>query len=161
MANISQIELPNGGLYNLRDTSKQEIITASGILKGDGNGTITAAVADTDYQSPLPSQTGNNGKVLTTDGTNLSWAIPSGVKVASNPAITAANGKFTWTISSSSAGGSSNPAILILVYEVSTGNLVYPDITVNQNTGNVTILINDTASSGALVADTYKAIIVA
>lgn len=161
MANISQIELPNGGLYNLRDTSKQEIITASGILKGDGEGNISAAVADTDYQTPLPSQSGNNGKVLTTDGTNLSWSVVSGVKTSNNPAITAANGKFTWIISSSNAGGSSNSNISILVYEVSTGALVYPDITVNQSTGNITILINDTAGSGALVADTYKAVIVA
>ena len=31
------------------DTSRQAKITASGILKGDGNGGITAAVAGTDY----------------------------------------------------------------------------------------------------------------
>lgn len=32
--------------------TKQPIITASGILKGDGTGTITAAVAGTDYVTP-------------------------------------------------------------------------------------------------------------
>lgn len=53
MANISQIQLPNGDLYNIRDTSKQEIVTASGILKGDGTGNVTAAVAGTDYQPPI------------------------------------------------------------------------------------------------------------
>lgn len=93
------------------DTSRQAKITASGILKGDGNGNISAATAGTDYQSPiiteevteitvdttvtassnnlitsgavatalanvdsLPSQTGNNGKFLTTNGTTASWA---------------------------------------------------------------------------------------
>ena len=35
------------------DTTRQAKITASGILKGDGNGGVTAAVAGTDYQAPL------------------------------------------------------------------------------------------------------------
>lgn len=69
------------------DSNKQDKITASGILKGNGSGTITAAVAGTDYQTPLtagtdyqtplPTQTGNSGKFLTTDGTDLSWATAS------------------------------------------------------------------------------------
>lgn len=56
----------------------QAKITTSGILKGDGAGNISAAVADTDYQTPLPSQTGQSGKFLTTDGTSLSWAAGGG-----------------------------------------------------------------------------------
>jgi len=36
---------------------KQAKITASGILKGDGNGGVTAAVAGTDYQAPLTAGT--------------------------------------------------------------------------------------------------------
>ena len=70
------------------DTSRQANITANGILKGDGSGGVSAAVAGTDYQSPLtagtdyqtplPSQSGNSGKFLTTDGTDLSWGTPSG-----------------------------------------------------------------------------------
>lgn len=55
------------------DTNKQDKITASGILKGNGSGTITAATAGTDYQAPLPSQTGNSGKFLTTNGSTMSW----------------------------------------------------------------------------------------
>lgn len=35
------------------DTSRQANITASGILKGDGAGGVTAATAGTDYQAPL------------------------------------------------------------------------------------------------------------
>ena len=35
------------------DTSRQASITASGILKGNGSGGVSAAVAGTDYQSPL------------------------------------------------------------------------------------------------------------
>mgnify|MGYP000038324256 FL=1 len=34
------------------DTSRQEKITASGLLKGDGNGGVTAAAAGTDYSGP-------------------------------------------------------------------------------------------------------------
>lgn len=39
------------------DTSRQAKITASGILKGDGSGGVSAATAGTDYQSPLTAGT--------------------------------------------------------------------------------------------------------
>lgn len=39
------------------DTNKQSKITASGILKGDGAGGVSAAVAGTDYQAPLTAGT--------------------------------------------------------------------------------------------------------
>ena len=39
------------------DTSRQAKITASGMLKGDGNGGVSAAVAGTDYQAPLTAGT--------------------------------------------------------------------------------------------------------
>lgn len=39
------------------DTSRQAKITASGLLKGDGNGGVTAATAGTDYQTPLTAGT--------------------------------------------------------------------------------------------------------
>ena len=39
------------------DTSRQAKITASGILKGDGNGGVSAATAGTDYQTPLTAGT--------------------------------------------------------------------------------------------------------
>ena len=74
------------------DTSLQTKITASGILKGGGSGTVTAAVAGTDYQAPLPTQTGNSGKYLTTDGTDLSWAA-----VDALPSQTDNSGKFLTT----------------------------------------------------------------
>lgn len=37
--------------------NKQDRVTASGILKGDGNGGVSAAVAGTDYQTPIPANT--------------------------------------------------------------------------------------------------------
>lgn len=36
----------------------------------------TAFVANTAFSSALPSQTGNSGKFVTTDGTNASWGTP-------------------------------------------------------------------------------------
>lgn len=39
------------------DTSRQAKITASGILKGNGSGAISAATAGTDYQTPLTAGT--------------------------------------------------------------------------------------------------------
>ena len=39
------------------DTSRQATITASGILKGDGQGGVSAATAGTDYQAPLTAGT--------------------------------------------------------------------------------------------------------
>ena len=50
----------------------QPKITASGLLKGDGQGGVTAATSGTDY-SVLPSQSGQSGKFLTTNGTTASW----------------------------------------------------------------------------------------
>jgi hypothetical protein len=39
------------------DSNKQDKITASGLLKGNGSGTVSAAVAGTDYQAPLTAGT--------------------------------------------------------------------------------------------------------
>lgn len=55
-------------------SGKQDKITASGLLKGNGSGGVSAAVAGTDYQAPLPAQSGNSDKFLKTNGSALSWA---------------------------------------------------------------------------------------
>lgn len=60
---------------NLINTSTETTIT--GLLKGNGSA-VSAAVSGTDYQAPLPAQTGQSGKFLTTNGTELSWDTPSG-----------------------------------------------------------------------------------
>ena len=74
-----------------------------------------------------------------------------------NGALTASGGAWTWTISSSV--NTLGADVSITVYEVSTGNMVIPDISVDQSTGEITIVINDTASAGSLAANTYKAVI--
>ena len=54
-------------LFKSLINNKQSKITATGLLKGDGSGGVTAAVAGTDYQSPLTFNTepSSNNKVVT------------------------------------------------------------------------------------------------
>ena len=75
---------------------KQNKITVSGILKGDGAGGVSAAVAGTDYQAPPASAT-----VLPASGTALTantiYAVADAVGTyAFTPSATGwAHGKFT------------------------------------------------------------------
>lgn len=62
-------------------SGKQDIITASGILKGDGQGGVTAAVAGTDYQAPLtidPTPTVNSTNPVQSGGvyTDVRTRVP-------------------------------------------------------------------------------------
>ena len=75
---------------------KQNKITVSGILKGDGAGGVSAAVAGTDYQAPPASAT-----VLPASGTALTAntiyvvATAVGTYAFTPPATGWAHGKFT------------------------------------------------------------------
>lgn len=77
----------------LSTTAASTISIPNGIVKGDGS-TLTAATAGTDYQAPLPSQAGNSGKYLTTDGSDLSWGsiTASGIGAVATTAVGAASG---------------------------------------------------------------------
>ena len=58
--------------------TKQPTITASGLLKGDGAGTVTAAVAETDYM--VPPTGGTTGQVLKKTETGTEWAdVPTAI----------------------------------------------------------------------------------
>jgi phosphoribosylcarboxyaminoimidazole (NCAIR) mutase len=46
----------------------------------------TAFVAAQILETELPGQLGNSGKFVTTDGTNASWATPTGLQVSNTPA---------------------------------------------------------------------------
>ena len=80
-------------------------------------------------------------------------------KSEKNPALTASGGVWTWTITAL-AHTPVTSDITVTVYEVASGAMVIPDITVNQSTGVITITITDTASAGNLAANTYKAVII-
>jgi len=121
------------------DTSRQAKITASGILKGNGSGTVTAATAGTDYQAPL-----------TFDGTyNASTNKAATVSTVTN-AINALDGGTIGT-------GSTTKTITSL--SQSNGNvsatfsdIAFPVTSVNGQTGAVTtaekFVITATAISG-------------
>lgn len=80
-------------------------------------------------------------------------------KSEKNPALTASGGVWTWTITAL-AHTPVTSDISVTVYEVASGAMVIPDVTVNQSTGVITITITDTASAGNLAANTYKAVII-
>lgn len=59
------------GMPSAADVGAQPAITASGILKGDGSGGVSAAVGGTDYQAPLTfdsSPTQDSGNPVTSGG---------------------------------------------------------------------------------------------
>ena len=95
----------------------------------------TAGTNDTKFVTPLKMATycSGNAKIMT----------------ANNPALTASGGICTWTISDTPS------ASIVSVYEISSGNLVFTEIT--QGSGSITIRMNSTAN---ISAGTYKAIII-
>ena len=52
-------------ILSASDIGAQSTITASGILKGNGAGGVTAAEAGTDYMAPIAVTSADNGKVAT------------------------------------------------------------------------------------------------
>ena len=60
--------------YALYSTSASALTAGTLPIAAGGTGQITANGA---FNALAPSQTGNSGKVLSTDGTNTSWALPS------------------------------------------------------------------------------------
>ena len=70
---------------------------------GTGQTTANAAI-----NALLPSQTGNNGKILTTDGTNTSWVAIVGGGTVTSVSVVTANG-----ISGSVATATTTPAITL------------------------------------------------
>lgn len=96
---------------------------------------VTAGTNDTKFITP---------KKLATYTTSSAH-----VSTATNPALTQSGGVCTWTISSTPANA------LVSVYEVSSGNLVYTEVTLGS--GSITIKMN---SASNISAGTYKAVII-
>ena len=141
------------------DTSRQAKITASGLLKGDGNGGVSAAVAGTDYQTPLTAGTDYATPAA------LANYIPTSQKGAnSGVASLTADGKVTpaqasakiVSVSSNTTLGSSHAGVLI----TATGSItltipstldVGTEVEImNYGTGTVTVA----ASSGVTLNGT-------
>lgn len=142
--------------------SSADFTKLAGIDTGATANTITLNGTATKTPSfYAPTTAGTNGQQLVSNGTGApTWQdAPTILKkyTATNGAITAAGGAFTWTITAATHGVTT-PAT-VQVYEVATGSMVLTDVTVAAN-GNITIGINDTESAGTLTAGTYRVVII-
>ena len=110
-----------------------------------------------------PTTVGTSGQVLTSNGSGApTWqAAPESIHkyTATNARLTASGGAWTWTINATTHGISNN-AMLVTLYEVSTGAQVVADVSVNASNYTITITIVDSASAGTLNAGTYRVVAV-
>ena len=101
-------------------------------LANGGTGQTTANAA---FNALAPSQTGNNGKYLTTDGSNTSWAVnPLGT--VTSVSVTTANG-----VSGTVANSTTTPAISLTL-----GDITPSSVTALNNTGGYQIIAGQLTS---------------
>ena len=159
----------NGIKMGVASTTANGAMTSSMVKKL--NGIDTGATANTitlngtQTKTPsfyAPTGAGTSGQILVSSGSDApTWknAPESFHKyTATNGALTASGGAFTWSIPASTHGVS-NVGIIAQLYQVSTGEMVIADVIINQSNYNVTITINDTASAGSLASGTYRVVI--
>lgn len=142
--------------------SSAQFTKLAGIDTGATANTITLNGTATKTPSfYAPTTAGTKGQQLVSNGTGAPvWQdTPTILKkyTATNGAITAVGGAFSWTIAVATHGVSS--PVAVQVYEVATGGMVLTDVSVATN-GNVTIGINDTENAGTLTAGTYRVVII-
>lgn len=142
--------------------SSTQFTKLAGIDEGATKNTITLNGTVTKTPSfYAPTTAGTSGQHLVSNGTGApTWQnMPTILKkyTATNGAITAVGGAFSWAIAAATHGVSS--PITVQVYEVATGGMVLTDVSVATN-GNVTIGINDTENAGTLTAGTYRVVII-
>lgn len=142
--------------------SSAQFTKLSGIDTGATANTITLNGTATKTPSfYAPTTAGTKGQQLVSNGTGAPvWQdAPTILKkyTATNGAITAVSGAFSWTIAATTHGVSS--PIIVQVYEVATGSMVLTDVSVESN-GNVTIGINDIVGAGVLRSNHYRVIII-
>lgn len=136
------------------------VVKLNGIAEGATKNTITLnGVADANPSFYAPVDAGTQGQVLLSNGSGApTWsAMPESFHkyTATNEAITASGGTFIWSIPKTTHGIDSN-AIIVQLYEVTTGAQVMADVTVDQTNYNVTITI---VGTGTLATGTYRAVL--
>lgn len=141
--------------------SSADFTKLAGIDTGATANTITLNGTATKTPSfYAPTAAGTAGQYLVSGGTGApTWqALPAGLKkyTAQNGALTAAGGAWTWSIAQATHGVTA--PLTVQLFDVG-GNMVMADVAVATN-GNVTIVINDTASAGTLAANTYRVVII-
>lgn len=136
------------------------VVKLSGIAEGATQNAITlngTANANPSFYAPIDA--GTQGQVLLSNGSGApTWsAMPESFHkyTATNKAITASGGTFSWSILKTTHGIDSN-AIIVQLYEVATGAQVMADVTVDQTNYNVTITI---VGTGTLATGTYRAVL--
>lgn len=136
------------------------VVKLSGIAEGATKNAITlngTANANPSFYAPIDA--GTKGQVLLSNGSGApTWsAMPESFHkyTATNEAITASGGTFSWSIPKTTHGIDSN-AIIVQLYEVTTGAQVMADVTVDQTNYNVTITI---VGTGTLATGTYRAVL--
>lgn len=136
------------------------VVKLNGIAEGATKNTITlngTANANPSFYAPIDA--GTQGQVLLSNGSGApTWsAMPESFHkyTATNKAITASGGTFSWSIPKTTHGIDSN-AIIVQLYEVATGAQVMADVTVDQTNYNVTITI---VGTGTLATGTYRAVL--
>lgn len=132
----------------------------NGIAEGATQNAITlngTANANPSFYAPIDA--GTQGQVLLSNGSGApTWStMPESFHkyTATNKAITASGGTFSWSIPKTTHGINSN-AIIVQLYEVATGAQVMADVTVDQTNYNVTITI---VGTGTLATGTYRAVL--
>lgn len=141
--------------------SSADFTKLSGIDTGATANTITLNGTATKTPSfYAPTAAGTAGQYLVSGGSGApTWqALPAGLKkyTAQNGALTAAGGAWTWSIAQATHGVTA--PMVVQLFDAG-GNMVMADVAVATN-GNVTIVINDTASAGTLAANTYRVVII-
>lgn len=139
--------------------SSEQFTKLGGIDEGATKDTITLNGTATKTPSfYAPTTSGTAGQQLVSSGTGAPvWQdVPTILKkyTATNGAITAVGGAFTWTITAATHGVTT-PATVQL-FEAASNEQVIADVAIAEN-GNVTITINGT---GSLAAGTYRAVII-
>lgn len=141
--------------------SSADFTKLAGIAPGATANTITlngTATANPSFYAPTTA--GTNGQYLKSNGSGApTWAtLPTILKkyTAQNSTLTAAGGAWTWSIAQATHGVAA--PLTVQLFDAS-GNMVMADVAVATN-GNVTIVINDTASAGTLAANTYRVVII-
>lgn len=135
-----------------------------GIEAGATKNTITLNGTATKTPSfYAPTAGGTKGQILISNGANTAPTFQDMPETfhkysATNTALTAAGGAFTWTIAAATHGVNSD-AIIVQLFEVATGDQVMADVSINGTSHDVKIVINDVAGANTLTAGTYKVVI--
>lgn len=139
--------------------SSEQFTKLGGIDEGATKDTITLNGTATKTPSfYAPTTSGTAGQQLVSSGTGAPvWQdAPTILKkyTATNGALTAVGGAFTWTITAATHGVTT-PATVQL-FEAASNEQVIADVAIAEN-GNVTITISGT---GSLAVGTYRAVII-